>query len=216
MGGPEGWPAFLELRLIPRSNFLEKRSPLPSTRACAAGSGRGTTPGPTPTTRRACSTGTAFLTAATGSGRSTRPTTPWSDGHSRRVASPPRHADARFRHVLADLDGAGPKPVHSGLHLEAARREESARSPAAEHRRPGGHPESRGDRTTVKGRVRGRSVSPCRGRAADAIRTPPTPTTASLPVRPGRPRAVNNLACGSPRRSVASANASRRTPLSRT
>lgn len=27
--GLDGWPAFLELRLIPRSNFLERRSPLP-------------------------------------------------------------------------------------------------------------------------------------------------------------------------------------------
>jgi len=27
--GLENWPAFLELRLIPRSNFLEKKAPLP-------------------------------------------------------------------------------------------------------------------------------------------------------------------------------------------
>ncbi len=114
--GLDGWPPFLELRLIPRSNFLEQKSPLPLNQGMRGWFWTGHHVW----TDAACPASLLY-----GHRVSDRRNWEWTLNQARFTleATPTPgevcvHLDTEtpgFDAFLADVDGAGPKPVASGF-----------------------------------------------------------------------------------------------------
>jgi len=114
--GLEAWPAFLELRLIPRSNFLEKKSPLPLNQGMRGWFWTG---------HHAWTDADYPASLLYGNRVSDRRNWEWTLNQAHytleATGTPGElrvHLDTQtpgFDTFVADLDGAGPKPVPSGF-----------------------------------------------------------------------------------------------------
>jgi transglutaminase-like putative cysteine protease len=114
--GLDGWPPFLELRLVPRSNFLEKKSPLPLNQGMRGWFWTG---------HHAWTDADCPASLLYGNRVSDRRNWEWTLNQAHLVleatATPGEvrvHLDTQtpgFDTFLADIDGAGVKPVTSGF-----------------------------------------------------------------------------------------------------
>lgn len=114
--GLRGWPAFLELRLIPRSNFLEKKSPLPLNQGMRGWFWTG---------HHVWSDADQPASLLYGNRVSDRRNWEWTLNQARYTLEATAtagelrvHLDTRtpgFDTFLADVDAAGAKPVTSGF-----------------------------------------------------------------------------------------------------
>jgi len=114
--GLEGWPTFLELRLIPRSNFLEEKSPLPLNQGMRGWFWTG---------HHVWTDADYPASLLYGNRVSDRRNWEWTLNQARytleamgTVGELRVHLDThtpRFDTFLADFDGTGPKPVSSGF-----------------------------------------------------------------------------------------------------